>query len=162
MVFKLTCIFSMSTIDCKFFILEILCLLETGPTLYSIIIRNNNVCTSSAHDLAWGNIKCNEGNILSHFFLLVFMVYLPIKPLDVVNIAFLFINFFNFVFFFTGLMPMLVWEEHHDPQAEKNKHLFEEWPSFNLSYIVQTGLYLIKCWTIFRLEKTKKYIICGW
>jgi hypothetical protein len=23
------------------------------------------------------------------------------------------------VFFFKGLLPMLVWEEHHDPQAEK-------------------------------------------
>ena len=52
MVFKLTCIFSTSTIDCKFFILEILCLLETGPKLYSIIFRNNNVCRSSAQDLA--------------------------------------------------------------------------------------------------------------
>ena len=100
MVFKLTSIFSMSTIDCKLFILKILCLLETGPKLYSIIIRNNNVCTSSAHDLAWGNIKCNEGNILSHFFLLVFMVYLPIKPVDVVNIAFLFIHFLNIVCIF--------------------------------------------------------------
>ena len=34
-------------------------------------------------------------------------------------------NFFLFtflklsVFFFKGLLPMLVWEEHHDPQAEK-------------------------------------------
>jgi hypothetical protein len=44
MVFKLTCIFSMSTIDCKCFILEILCLLETDSQLYSIIFRNNNVC----------------------------------------------------------------------------------------------------------------------
>ena len=52
MVFKMTCIFSMSTIDCKFVILEILCLLETGPKLYSIIIRNNNVCTSSAHGVS--------------------------------------------------------------------------------------------------------------
>jgi hypothetical protein len=57
---------------------------------------------------------------------------------------------------------MLVWEDHLDPQAEKNKHLFEEWQSFNLLYIVQTGLYLIKCWTIFRLEKTKNYIIWCW
>jgi hypothetical protein len=64
---KLTCIFSMSTIDCKFVILEILCLLETGPKSYSIIIRNNNVCASSAHDLACGNIKCNEGNILFNY-----------------------------------------------------------------------------------------------
>ena len=52
MVFKSTCIFSMSTIDCKFVILEILCLLETGSKLYSINFRNNNVCTSFAHDLA--------------------------------------------------------------------------------------------------------------
>jgi hypothetical protein len=163
MVFKLTCIFSMSTIDCKFFILEILCLLETGPKLYSIIIRNNNVCTSSAHDLAWENIKCNEGNILSHFLLLVFMVYLPIKPVDVVNIAFLFINILNFVciFLYMFVANVGVGRASWFP-SRKNKHLFEEWPSFNLSYIVQTGLYLIKCWTIFRLEKTKKYIICGW
>jgi hypothetical protein len=49
------------------------------------------------------------------------MVYLPIKPVDVVNIAFLFIHFFLTlsVFFFKVLLPMLVWEEHHDPQAEK-------------------------------------------
>jgi hypothetical protein len=50
------------------------------------------------------------------------MVYLPIKPVDVVNIAFLFINFFLTL----SVLPMLVWEEHLDPQAEKNKHLFEE------------------------------------
>jgi hypothetical protein len=31
------------------------------------------------------------------------MVYLPIKPVDVVNIAFLFITFFYFVFFFKGV-----------------------------------------------------------
>jgi hypothetical protein len=48
------------------------------------------------------------------------MVYLPIKPVDVVSIAFLFINFFNFVcIFLKGLLPMSVWEEHHEPQAEK-------------------------------------------
>ena len=42
---------------------------------------------------------------------------LPIKPVYIVNIAFLFIHFFNFVFFFKGLLPM--WEEYHYPQAEK-------------------------------------------
>ena len=62
-------------------------------------------------------VKCH---LISLFFL-VFMVYLPIKPVDVVNIAFLFIHFYLTlsVFFFKGLLPMLVWEEHHDPQAEK-------------------------------------------
>jgi hypothetical protein len=45
---------------------------------------------------------------------------LPIKPVYIVNIAFLFIHFFNLsVFFFKGLLPMLVWEEYHYPQAEK-------------------------------------------
>jgi hypothetical protein len=32
---------------------------------------------------------------------------------------FLFIFLTLSVFFFKGLLPMLVWEEHHDPQAEK-------------------------------------------
>ena len=41
-------------------------------------------------------VKCH----LISLFVLVFMVYLPIKPVDVVNIAFLFIHFFNFVCIF--------------------------------------------------------------
>ena len=42
-----------------------------------------------------------------------------------------FISFYSIiltlsVFFVKGLLPMLVWEEHHEPQAEKNKHVCEE------------------------------------